>query len=123
MATAESLLLEHFSYAHHRSSRSQKFFKIAVLKIFAILAGKQLCWSLFLITLQALGGLGRIASPPSPLRTFLPYQFELPDQYSFQCFKFYRFTNTLAKFGCSSTTNLKLQTFCRFFRNFYFYDF
>ena len=38
--------------AQHRSSRSQMFFKIAVLKIFAIFTGKHLCWSLFLIKLQ-----------------------------------------------------------------------
>ena len=31
-----------------RSSRSQMFFKIIVLKAFAIFTGKQLCWSLFL---------------------------------------------------------------------------
>ena len=35
-----------------RSSRSQKFFKIGVLKNFAIFTGKHLCWSLFLIKLQ-----------------------------------------------------------------------
>ena len=32
-----------------RSSRSQMFLKISVLKSFANLAGKHLCWSLFLI--------------------------------------------------------------------------
>ena len=32
-----------------RSSRSQMFFKIDVLKNFAIFIGKHLCWSLFLI--------------------------------------------------------------------------
>ena len=36
-----------------RSSRSQMFFKIDVLKNFAIFTGKHLCWSLFLIKLQA----------------------------------------------------------------------
>ena len=36
-----------------RSSRSQKFFKIGVLKNFAIFTRKHLCWSLFLIKLQA----------------------------------------------------------------------
>ena len=36
-----------------RSSGSQMFLKIGVLKNFAIFAEKQLCWSLFLITLQA----------------------------------------------------------------------
>ena len=30
-----------------RSSRSQIFFKIGVLKKFTIFAGKRLCWSLF----------------------------------------------------------------------------
>ena len=33
-----------------RSSLLQMFFKIRVLKHFAILTGKHLCWSLFLIT-------------------------------------------------------------------------
>ena len=37
-----------------RSSRSQIFFKIGVLKNFAIFIGKHMCWSLFLIKLQAL---------------------------------------------------------------------
>ena len=36
-----------------RSSRSQMFFKIDVLKNFANFTGKHLCWSLFLIKLQA----------------------------------------------------------------------
>ena len=36
-----------------RSSRSQMFFKIGVLKNFAIFTEKHLCWSLFLIKLQA----------------------------------------------------------------------
>ena len=36
-----------------RSSRSQMFFKIGALKNFAIFTGKHLCWSLFLIKLQA----------------------------------------------------------------------
>ena len=35
------------------NSHSQMFFKIDVLKNFAILTGKHLCWSLFLIKLQA----------------------------------------------------------------------
>ena len=35
-----------------RSSRSQMFFKIGVLRNFAIFTVKQLCWSLFLIKLQ-----------------------------------------------------------------------
>ena len=36
-----------------RSSRSQMFFTIGVLKNFAIFTEKHLCWSLFLIKLQA----------------------------------------------------------------------
>ena len=36
-----------------RSSRPQMFFKIGVLKHFAISTGKYLCWRLFLIRLQA----------------------------------------------------------------------
>ena len=36
-----------------RSSRLQMFFKIGVLKNFAIFTGKHLCWSLFLIKWQA----------------------------------------------------------------------
>ena len=36
-----------------RSSRSQMFFKIGVLKKFAMFTGKHLCWSLFLRKLQA----------------------------------------------------------------------
>ena len=35
-----------------RSSHSQMFFKVSVLKIFAIFTGKHLCWILFLIKLQ-----------------------------------------------------------------------
>ena len=37
-----------------RSSRSQMFLEIDVLKDFAIFTGKHLCWSLFLIKLQTL---------------------------------------------------------------------
>ena len=33
----------------HWSSRSQLFFKIGVLKNFAIFTGKHMCWSIFLI--------------------------------------------------------------------------
>ena len=36
-----------------RGSRSHMFFKIGVLKNFTIFTGKHLCWSLFLIKLQA----------------------------------------------------------------------
>ena len=39
------------SYNKGRSSRSQMFFKIAVLKNFAIFARKHLWWILFLINL------------------------------------------------------------------------
>ena len=42
------------SYRCYRSSRSQMFFEIGVLKFFAIFTGKHLCWSLTLIKLQAL---------------------------------------------------------------------
>ena len=40
-------------FCSSRSSRSQMFFKIGVLKNFANFTGKQLCWSIFLIKLQA----------------------------------------------------------------------
>ena len=39
----------------YRSSRSQMFFKIVLLKSFANFIAKLLCWSLFLIELQAGG--------------------------------------------------------------------
>ena len=38
-----------------RSSRTQMFFKVGVLKRFANFTGKHLCWSLFLKNLQAKG--------------------------------------------------------------------
>ena len=38
----------------YRSSRSQMFFKIGILKHFANFTGKHLCWSFFLMKLQAL---------------------------------------------------------------------
>ena len=41
-----------------RSSRSQIFFKIGVLKSFAVFTGKYLCWSLFLIKLQVFFNFG-----------------------------------------------------------------
>ena len=47
-----------FSQFHEyifRSSRTQMFFKIGVLKRFANFAGKYLCWNLFLKNLQAEG--------------------------------------------------------------------
>ena len=37
----------------YRNSRSQMFFKVGVLKNFVSFTGKHLCWSLFLIKLQA----------------------------------------------------------------------
>ena len=36
-----------------RSSRSQMFFKVGVFKPYTNFTGKQLCWSLYLIKLQA----------------------------------------------------------------------
>ena len=36
-----------------RSNRLEMFFKIGVLMDFVIYAGKHLCWSIFLIKLQA----------------------------------------------------------------------
>ena len=36
-----------------RSSRSQVFYKIGLLKVFGIFTGKHLCWSLFLVKLLA----------------------------------------------------------------------
>ena len=44
--------LYHFWSGAYRSSWSQKFFKIGVLKNFTIFQGKHLCWSFFLIKLQ-----------------------------------------------------------------------
>ena len=41
-----------FGFQKYRSSRSM-FFRIGVLKNFAMFTGKNLCWSLFLIKLQA----------------------------------------------------------------------
>ena len=46
------MMLDIFTF--YRGSRSQMFFKISVLKNFAIFTGNHLCWSLFLIKLQAL---------------------------------------------------------------------
>ena len=42
-----------FSLPFTRSSHSQMFFKIVVLENSAIFTGKHLCWSLFVIKLQA----------------------------------------------------------------------
>ena len=36
-----------FDILNYRNSRSQMFFKVGVLKNFAIFIGKRLCWSLF----------------------------------------------------------------------------
>ena len=53
-----TILLSPFTLASwhqkNRSSRLQMFFKIGVLINFAIFTRKQLCWSLFLIKLQAI---------------------------------------------------------------------
>ena len=49
----EYIFLETPLMRMHRSSCSQIFFKIGVLKKFAIFTGKHLCWSLFSIKLQA----------------------------------------------------------------------
>ena len=38
---------------HFRSSLSQMFFKIGILKYFTNFTGKHLCWSLFLIKLSS----------------------------------------------------------------------
>ena len=43
----------HLQYLIFRSSRSQMFFKIGVLKNFANFTVKHLCWSIFFIKLQA----------------------------------------------------------------------
>ena len=40
-------------HLNSQKQRSQMFLKTGVLKNFAIFAGKQLCWSIFLIKLQA----------------------------------------------------------------------
>ena len=42
-------------FATDRNSRPKVFCEKGVLENFAIFAGKHLCWSLFLIMLQALG--------------------------------------------------------------------
>ena len=49
----EYIFLETPLMRMHRSSCSQIFLKIGVLKKFAIFTGKHLCWSLFSIKLQA----------------------------------------------------------------------
>ena len=46
-------LNEPANFIMQRSSSSQMFFKLVALKDFAIFTGKHLCWSLFLIKLQA----------------------------------------------------------------------
>ena len=40
----------------------EEFYRIAVFKYFAIFAGKQLCWSLFLLELQTLNLCNRVLS-------------------------------------------------------------
>ena len=47
-----SWLAEIFNFKLNRRSRSEMFFKIGVLKNFAIFTEKYLCWSLFLIKFQ-----------------------------------------------------------------------
>ena len=47
----------------HKSNHSQMFFKIGALKNFAIFPGKCLCWSLFLIKLQAYNSIKRRFHP------------------------------------------------------------
>ena len=42
-----------FGFQKYRSSRWQMYFRIGVLKNFAIFTGKHQCWSLFLINMQA----------------------------------------------------------------------
>ena len=49
---SETILIFQQIFWINRSSRSQMFFKIGLLKNYAIIAGKYLCWSLFLISLQ-----------------------------------------------------------------------
>ena len=52
-----SFVTNHYQLHYHillRRNRSQKFFKIYVLKNFAMLTEKHLCWCLFLIKLHAL---------------------------------------------------------------------
>ena len=48
------VLNHHFLKSLHVTSRTQMFFKIGVLRNVAIFTGKHLCWSHFLIKLQAL---------------------------------------------------------------------
>ena len=50
----KNCLLELVSICFHkiRSSRSEMFFKIGVLKCFAVFTGKHKCWCLFLIKFQ-----------------------------------------------------------------------
>ena len=50
-----------------RSSRSQIFFKIGVLKNFAKFTRKQPCWSLFLITLQVWKPATLLKGDPTPV--------------------------------------------------------
>ena len=48
----DSFSLEMVVQKMHKSNHSQMFFKVGALKNFAIVTGKCLCWSLFLINSQ-----------------------------------------------------------------------
>ena len=50
----KKVLNQHFLKSLHVTSHTQMFFKIGVLRNIAIFTEKHLCWSLFLIKLQAL---------------------------------------------------------------------
>ena len=80
-----------------KSSRSQMFFKIGVLKNFAIFAGKHLCWSYFLIKLQA-WRFAILLKRDSNTGVFLGI---------LQNFKEHLFRRTSAK-GCFCTSNNKV---------------
>ena len=55
MSNRNNLLREFIAiFLTYRSSRLEIFYKIGVLRSFVNFTGKNLCWSLFLITLQAL---------------------------------------------------------------------
>ena len=48
----KKLLNDHFLKSFQKQPYTQMFFKIPVLRIFAIFTGKHLCWNLFLIKFQ-----------------------------------------------------------------------
>ena len=50
-------LIEDFGFLYSRSSRTQMFFKIGVLKHLANITGKHLGWSLFLIKMHVISSL------------------------------------------------------------------